>query len=374
MQATDSIFRPEARRDWAAYEGIRYAQCWEDADVLLAALQPGRDATCLSVASAGDNVLALAGHGAGRVIAVDLNPAQLACLALKMAAFAALSHEELLAFSGELPCKDRPALYARCRKVLTPCYRPFWDHASDDIARGFARRGKFERFLDGFRQGPLALIQGEEKVTELLALQQRLDRREFYKTRWNTLWWQLSGKLVFSRLLFSRLARHPDFTRHAEQALWPTLQQRIFHALVTLNPAANPYVRWILTGHYGPALPWHLRPENFAAVREGLSRIELFQGSLESLLQRLPDDSIDACNLSDVFEYLPVGQYHEVLNDLARVGAPGCRLAYWNLLVHRRRPAALTAQIISRPDIARPLFRVDKAFFYSDFVVEEVAL
>ena len=40
---------------------VRYAQVWEDADVLLEALdvQPGD--TCLSIASAGDNTLALLG-------------------------------------------------------------------------------------------------------------------------------------------------------------------------------------------------------------------------------------------------------------------------------------------------------------------------
>ncbi|MBA3888585.1 MAG: DUF3419 family protein, partial [Acidobacteria bacterium] len=43
----------------ADFSGIRYAQVWEDADILLQGLdvQPGD--TCLSIASAGDNALAL---------------------------------------------------------------------------------------------------------------------------------------------------------------------------------------------------------------------------------------------------------------------------------------------------------------------------
>ena len=53
---------------------LRYAQCWEDADILLEALdiQPGD--TCLSIASGGDNTLAMLGKGPERVIAIDLNP------------------------------------------------------------------------------------------------------------------------------------------------------------------------------------------------------------------------------------------------------------------------------------------------------------
>src|SRR5215471_7796461 len=71
----------------ADFSGVRYAQCWEDADVLLEALdvQPGD--TCLSIASAGDNALALLTRRPARVIALDLSPAQLACLELRIAAY-----------------------------------------------------------------------------------------------------------------------------------------------------------------------------------------------------------------------------------------------------------------------------------------------
>ena len=38
---------------------LRYAQCWEDADVLLAALEIQPGDRCLSIASAGDNTLSM---------------------------------------------------------------------------------------------------------------------------------------------------------------------------------------------------------------------------------------------------------------------------------------------------------------------------
>ena len=84
----------------ANFSTIRYAQCWEDADILLEGLdiQPGD--TCLSIASAGDNTLAMLSKNPGRVIALDLNPAQLACLELRVAAYRELSHDELLELIG----------------------------------------------------------------------------------------------------------------------------------------------------------------------------------------------------------------------------------------------------------------------------------
>ena len=50
----------------ADFSGIRYAQCWEDSDVLLAALEPGPGKRCLSIASAGDNTFEIRN---GRAIA-----------------------------------------------------------------------------------------------------------------------------------------------------------------------------------------------------------------------------------------------------------------------------------------------------------------
>src|SRR5688500_13209672 len=71
----------------ADFSQVRYAQCWEDADVLLEGLRLRPGAVCLSIASAGDNTLALLTKEPQRVIALDLNPAQLACLALRVAAY-----------------------------------------------------------------------------------------------------------------------------------------------------------------------------------------------------------------------------------------------------------------------------------------------
>ena len=48
----------------ASFDLIRYANCWEDADVLLDALQPKPGDRILSIASAGDNSLSLLASGA----------------------------------------------------------------------------------------------------------------------------------------------------------------------------------------------------------------------------------------------------------------------------------------------------------------------
>src|SRR5437868_2114323 len=99
----------------ADFSGIRYAQCWEDADILLEGLDVRPGDVCLSIASAGDNTLALLTRRPARVIALDLSAAQLACLELRVAAYRRLEHGELLELIGSVPSRRRRALYRRLR-------------------------------------------------------------------------------------------------------------------------------------------------------------------------------------------------------------------------------------------------------------------
>ena len=91
----------------AQFDLIRYAQAWEDADILVAALRPKAGDTVVSIASAGDNALALLAEGPERVIAVDLNPVQLACVRIRVAMYSVLTHEHFLELMGSRPSGRR---------------------------------------------------------------------------------------------------------------------------------------------------------------------------------------------------------------------------------------------------------------------------
>jgi S-adenosylmethionine-diacylglycerol 3-amino-3-carboxypropyl transferase len=81
---------------------------------------------------------------------------------------------------------------------------------------------------------------------------------------------------------------------------------------------------------------------------------------------------IDRYNLSDIFEYMAPNSYHALLKQLADRARPCARLVYWNMLASRRRPLYMAARLRPLDELAARLYQQDKAFFYSDFVVEEV--
>ena len=77
-----------------SFDFIRYANCWEDADVLLKGLDPEENKRFLSIASAGDNSFSLLVSNPELVVAVDVNQNQLFLVELKREAIRQMEYNE----------------------------------------------------------------------------------------------------------------------------------------------------------------------------------------------------------------------------------------------------------------------------------------
>ncbi len=357
--------------DRASFDLIRYAQCWEDADILLEALNLQEGGVCLSIASAGDNSLAMLAKNPARVIALDLSLAQLACLELRVAAYRELAHQELLELIGSRPSSQRAKLYQRCRPLLKADVKTFWDSKTDLIEQGIGSGGKFENYFKLFRERVMPLIHSQKTVQALLEPKPLSERQAFYDKRWNNWRWQGLFRIFFSRFVMGRMGRDPEFFKYVEGSVAKRILSRAKHALTELEPAENPYLQWILLGTHGHALPYALRPENFDAIRNNLDKLEWHHQSIEDFL-KTNDGKIDCFNLSDIFEYMSEANTQTLLETLLNSANKGGRLAYWNMLVPRSRPEALQDRLEPLRELSDQLHWQDKAFFYSRFIVEEV--
>lgn len=355
--------------DWSI---VRYAQCWEDADILLEALDIHPGDVCLSIASAGDNTLSMLTKNPAKVVAVDLSPAQMACLKIRVAAYKELSHAELLELLGATPSRRRLRLYERVSKHLSPETAAFWDVRRTDIEGGVAAAGKFEHYLKLFRRYVLRLIHTRCRIEALFQPRTVDQRRAFYDQQWNNLRWRALFRVFFSRSVMGWLGRDPRFFQYVTGGVARRIIERTRHALTELDPTENPYLQLIVFGETRGTLPHALRPENYDSIRANLHKLECRVMSVEAYLAGSPNTSIDRFNMSDVFEYVSEPSYIEILNALIRTGRPGGRLAYWNMLVPRRRPEFLADRLRPLDRIANQLYEKDKAFFYSAFVLEEI--
>jgi len=357
----------------AGFTAIRYAQCWEDSKLLTAALAPSGK-QCVSIGSAGDNSFALLAAGAASVTAVEMNPAQIACIELRKAAYLTLDHSKFLELLGSRPSTRRQEHFQACRNLLPPEIQTFWDAKQHEIDMGIASAGKFERYFEKFRKRVLPLAHPRSRVLSLLEKRNSDDRSSFYENHWNNRRWNWIFKAFFSRKAMGALGRDPEFFKYVEGSVADRILARTRHALVHLDPSENPYLHWILTGTHGAALPEALEEKNYEPIRKALAadRLNIVNAPLEDLLERSDAPAYDAFNLSDIFEYMSEENTAALLEKIHTASNPGARLAYWNMLAPRSRPDSMSHLLKPLSAEADELSQQDRAFFYSRFVIEEV--
>ncbi|MHA6325342.1 BtaA family protein [Roseivivax sp. CAU 1753] len=355
----------------ARFDHIRYAQLWEDADVLCAALPQRPGASLVSICSAGDNALAMLTLDPARVVVVDLSPAQIACLRLRIAAFRTLEHAEFLELMGARPSGRRGTLLARALLKTDTETAAFWQGlAPGVIAHGAGGVGKFERYFRIFRRWLLPLVHSRRTIDDIFVSRPPAAREAFLTQRFETWRWRLLLNLFFSRFVMGRMGRDKAFFDQVEGSVAAHVTRRLRHAGITCDPADNPYLHWIMKGTHGAALPMTWRAEHYATIRDRLDRLDIRPGSLEAAIGT--GERFDGFNLSDIFEYMSPGVFETVYGDILRAANPGARLVYWNMMAPRRVPEAWAANVTTLTALEDRLKARDKAFFYSDLVIEEV--
>jgi len=356
-------------KERANFDIIRYASCWEDADILLEALRPKDGCNYLSIASGGDNSFALLANNPNCVLAIDFNPSQLACVEVKREAFRILSYEEVLQFLGVLPMDCRKECYSKLRGGLSPESRSFWDQHLELIEKGIIHVGKFERYFKLFRTWCLPLIHSKKRIEELLKPKNEEARKEFYDKTWNNLRWKLLFRLFFSKRLMGKLGRDPEFFAYVETSVASRILTRAKHALIALPTDTNPYLEYILKGNYDKALPYYLRRANFDSIRQNLDKLILFKGGLSEAFQAYPKMRFDGYNLSDIFEYMDIESYAQELERILSMSKSKARIAFWNMLATRKEVPRLKDQITFLEKEEDTLHKKDKAFFYKAFIL-----
>lgn len=354
----------------ADFSFVRYANCWEDADILLKALRCDDGGNFLSIASAGDNSLSLLTLSPNLVLAFDINSTQLACTELKKTAFQYFSHSQVLQFVGVLPCIERQKLYDSIRGGLSKKTVEYWDAHPDLVERGIIHIGKFENYFRLFRAYCLPLIHSKKTTKRLLEKKSREERQLFYSREWNNLRWKLLFRIFFGKVIMGKLGRDPEFFKYVDKDVGRHILARVEHGLTAIATDQNPYLEYILKGNFYNSLPHYLREENFQIIKQNISRLKIFQGDLSQTLQAHSQIRFCGFNLSDIFEYMSQSEYEKQLEHIALASTKKGKIAFWNMLCNR---GEISTSKIKFPDgKSRALLEEDKAFFYQSFVLGEV--
>jgi len=357
----------------ADFSFVRYSNCWEDSRLLSKVVHnfPAcKEATALSICSAGDNTLHLGAQGFKKIIAFDINPTQLALLALRIAALRTLKYEEVLQFLGYRPCSERMDFFTPVLRALTQPYAAFWKRSAKLIPPGVIHCGKFERYFALFRTLLVPWIHSANTVHTLCQQHDPQMQRHFYYTHWNSWRWKLFFALFFSRTVLGFKGRDRAFFTYVKGSVSRQVHSRIQRGLETIPTASNPYLSYILQGQFTHALPQYLMPQTYPQVCAGLDTINLFEGSVDQLLQTTPPDTVGLANLSDIFEYLPEHAAQKTAQLLYSACRPRGVLCYWNMLVPRVISTCTENLFCRDTALSSDLLAQDRAYFYRDFIVE----
>ena len=353
---------------------INYAQCWEDIVILRSALQIKKGERVLSICSAGDNSFALALDGAAEVVCIDLSAPQLALAELKWLALQKWGKEGLHTLLGLNEGGRRVYLYHQLREQCSENTRLWWDHNEEIIREGILNAGRFEQYLALFGKKVLPLIHRRKTIAQLAALHSLEEQRKFYDTRWNNLRWKALFRLFFSQTMMAKMGRSPEQFRFAERSIAEMVLGRTKHALTEIPIATNPYLQWILMGTYRNIEDAHpyLNQEGIQYFQKKNPKMTFVHSGIVEYLERCPDNSFDAFNFSNIFEYLSEDDCEQIFELVYRKAKDGARVAYWNLLVPRSRPLSLKDKFFPQTERARALHQQDRAFFYSQFHLDIV--
>ncbi len=349
---------------------IRYANCWEDAEILLRGLAAQPGSKILSVASAGDNSFSLLTTAPERVVAVDISRPQLFLTELKKICLARLDRSETLSFLGFRESASRKQMFTSLKKELSTDARRYWERNEFAIQKGVIHQGKFEKYFQLFSQKILPLIHSSRTIEKLLATKVPLEQEDFYNKHWNTWRWRLLFRVFFSRFVMGRLGRDPAFLTHVEGSVSEFILEKAARHLISELAQDNFILRYALTGNFVDLLPHYLQENQYPVVQKNINQLLLFEGYAQEAAESFGPFS--SMNLSNIFEYMDEKTFRSSALALIKNIENEGTIAYWNLMVPRRISELFPESVGYSQELSEQLTQRDRGFFYQKFIVDQM--
>ena len=348
---------------------IRYAQCWEDADILVNALQPEAGSNILSIGSAGDNSFSLLTQNPAQVVAVDINNAQVQLIHLKKMAIQLFNRQKYLEFAGYCNSNRRDELIYEVFNQMNDEQLAYWNERIDILQKGIIHQGKFEHYFSHFRRFVMPLVHGKELVDELIKEKSEEEQLQFYMKWWNTPRWRWLFKIFFSRFIMGRFGRDPQFLKEVDEPVASFIFKRSELQLSSVKCQDNYLLHYILKRKFEDSLPHYVRAENYNKVKENIGKLIVVKGLVEDIQKDFAP--FHCFNLSNIFEYMNEQIFEKIAHSLVSMAHETAKFAYWNLMVPRRLSAAAPSMYSLNEKESDYYSRIDKGFFYSRFLIED---
>jgi S-adenosylmethionine-diacylglycerol 3-amino-3-carboxypropyl transferase len=371
----------------AGFRGLVYPQIWEDPVVDMEAMRIEPHHHVVAIASGGCNVMSYLAADPARITAVDLSPAHVALLRLKIAAARNLtSWEDFYRFFGEASSAENIRAYDENLKAhLDPQTRYYWDRRTlfgrrlSAFGTGLYRKGLLGRFIAAGHA--FAGLSGYS-LEGLLSCRTLEEQRIYFERNIAPLF----GNRILQRLTGYRASLFGLGIPPAQyealcggRPMHEVLLERL-RVLACNFPVAENYFAWQAFGRrYASGdpgqVPPYLERRNFTMMRERSNRVDVRQASITDELAGMSPGSVDRIVLLDAQDWMTGAQLTQLWKAINRATSPGARVIFrtagGTTVLPGRIPADMLARWTYHVHKSRELGGRDRSSIYGGFHLYE---
>ncbi len=344
-----------------AFQGLVYAQIWEDPVADMAALEIPAGGRVVTIASGGCNALSYLVADPGQIVAIDLNTAHIALGRLKIAAVQHLPGQaEFARFFAHADTDENLDAYRQyIRPHLDETSRRYWegrDLAGRRRIGGFAR-GVYKRGLLGNFIGTAHLVARLYRVNprEILRATTLEEQRRVFEDRLSPIFDKRFVRWLCDQpaSLFGLGIPPAQFNALAgDKSMADVLRRRLEKLACDFPISENYFARQAFGRRYdvgnGNVLPPYLAPENYTMVKERSERIEWRHGDMTSWLAGEPAASIDRVILLDAQDWMDDHQLNALWAQITRTAKPGARVLFRTAAEPSLLPGRVVPEVLDR--------------------------
>lgn len=350
----------------ADFDFIRYANCWEDANLLLDALDI-EDKVGLSVLSGGDNTIAMLIKNPKKIVAFDINETQIHLFNLKKAGFQYLNYDELMDLLGIYDTSKSYDLFLKLEgKMKAESYQYFTEHP-EFFRKGIVNIGKFEKYFQMFKKYVIPLFATRKQILKLASFKSVTEQKEYYEKVINNRRLNQVFNAFFGFKMMGRFGRDKSFYEHVEskKQSGQKFREHFDYGITHVANYDNPYMNYILTNRFRErCLPLYLKRKYFDLIRDRIDRIEVVKTDLLSVNGRF-----DFFNLSDIFEYMDDETFRKNCEKLLSLSKCGSEIVYYNM----QGKKYLSDSFELLEDESLVYTKKMQAYFYNELLVYRVS-
>lgn len=312
---------------------VSYSTCDEDSNSEIWALNIEQSDAIICVTGSGCRTLSLLACNPSSLVSVDFSPGQNYLLELKLAVIRNLSYEEVLQFFGVDDCRDRWETFCLLKDKISPAAAAYFSSHKWAIKRGILFTGQHELFYKRFSIPLIRLLFGRY-INQIFNASTLEEQRLIYQNHVSSPLWKWLIRLGSSPHVFRYLFNEPNLFTETDLDAGQYVLERLDHTFNHHLAKNNHWNSFMFYGKYlgRHCLPHFLEKENYLAIREATTKIEIVTADVLEYMKQLPAQSINKYSLSDVSSYMKKDKFDSLLHEVVRTSKTPGRLCYRNFL------------------------------------------